>query len=489
MTASTEQLQKELLELLEAKEMAIRYNRIDTLFPDSGPLRRELYPKHISFMDAGAKHSQRAFIAANRIGKTLTGAYEVTCHLTGKYPSWWQGKVFLNATNWWAVGKTNQVTKEVLQQVLLGDLNDIGSGLIPKALIVGNPTKKPGVADAVETVYVKHISGNISKVTFKSYDQGRESFQGTYRQGIWLDEEPSDPGIYSECLTRTMDAIVPGIIISTFTPLFGLSETVLSFLPGGKFPPDGVVPEDVDKFVTQVTWDDVPHMDADQKAKILKGYSDHEKAARSKGIPSLGSGAIYPYLEEYITCDPFPIPEWWPRAYGLDVGWNMTAAVWGAMNPETQEIYIYSEHFMGMGVPAIHASAIKARGEWISGAIDPASHGGSQADGKALFDLYIQEGLDVVAADNATEAGIFNVGQKFSAGRLKIFNTCQNLLTEYRVYRRDEKGHIVKKNDHGLDALRYLIMTGLDLMQTKPDPDAIIHSTAVDGSRDSITGY
>ena len=91
--------------------------------------------------------------------------------------------------------------------------------------------------------------------------------------------------------------------------------------------------------------------------------------------------------------------------------------------------------------------------------------------------------------DNATEAGIFNVGQKFSSGRLKIFNTCQNLLTEYRVYRRDEKGHIIKKNDHGLDALRYLIMTGLDLMQTKPDPDAAIPSSAVDGSRDTITGY
>jgi phage terminase large subunit-like protein len=490
MTEDKARLEKELLELLEAKEQAIKYNRLDTLYPDKGMYRRELYPKHVEFMQAGSKHSQRAFIAANRVGKTLTACTELAYHLTGRYPDWWKGKVFLNPVNCWAAGRTSQATKEGLQYTLLGEVNDMGTGTIPRDAILGSPTKKPGVPEAIETIYVKHTSGGTSKVTFKSYDQGREVFQGTYRHVILLDEEPSDMGIYSECLTRTMNATAPGIMICTFTPLFGLSDIVMSFLPDGQFPDGGIHPQQPSKFVMQVQWDDVPHIEDSQKEIMLSAYSDHEKLARSRGIPNLGSGVIYPYLEEDVTCEPFEIPIWWPRAYGIDVGWNMTAAVWGAMNPTTKEIYIYSEHFMGMGVPAIHASAIKARGDWIPGVIDPGSKGGSQADGRALFDLYLEEGLDLTIAENAVDAGIFSVGQKLASGRLKIFTTCKKLLSEYRKYRRDEKGHIVKKNDHGLDALRYFIMSGLDNLMTQPDPDYQGNtSNASPQDKDGITGY
>lgn len=477
---------KELLELLEAKEQFLIHNKIKALFPAEGPYQRAHYPKHVAFMNAGKSFQERAFVAANRTGKTMTGAYELSCHLTGQYPDWWEGRKFLNAVDAWAAGISNQSTKEIQQFELLGDINALGTGLIPKDCIE-RITKKPGVADAVETVYVKHTSGGVSRCTFKSYEQGRISFQGTKKQVIWLDEEPTDPGVYSECLTRLMDKYNPGIIYCTFTPLFGLSEVVLSFLPDGNFPRNGIHPQHTQKYVTNVDWSEVPHLDEEQKRNIMASYSRHERDARSKGIPSLGAGAIYPYLEENMTCEPFPIPSWWPRGYGMDTGWSRTAVIWGAMDPDTKIMYLYSEHYQSEAHPAIHASAIKARGNWMTGASDPA--GANLSDGKKIFDMYLEEGLDLVKADKRDrEGGILRVGQLFETGQLKIFNTLKNTLSEIRTYRRDEKGEILKKNDHAMDAMRYLCTTGVDYLNTPGDVDEIQDSFD-SGGRDEYTGY
>lgn len=482
------QLKQKLAALLEEKELRNKYNKIDTIFPDSGQYARELYPKHLLFMASGKKYRQRAFIAANRTGKTVCGAYEMACHLTGLYPDWWEGKRFDKQVSAWAASKSNQVTKEVMQLELLGSIMDQGTGMIPKHLIE-RTTKKPGVADAVETIYVRHTSGGISELTFKSYDQGRETFQGTKKQVIWLDEEPTDPNIFSECLTRTAGGDgMEGIIYCTFTPLFGLSDVVMSFLPDGKMPENGVDPNNPHKFVINVTWEEVPHLSKNWTEEALASFSPHEKAARSQGTPSLGSGAIYPYAEDEVSVDPFKIPVWWPRAYGLDVGWNRTAAVWGAEDPDTRQIYIYSEHYVGQEKPAVHASAIKERGDWICGAIDPRSDSKGQADGLRLIDLYQEEGLILSAADNSVEAGIAKIGQLFAGGQLKIFKTCTNLLSEFRIYRRDERGKIIKKNDHAMDAMRYLIMSGMHFAQTMPDMD-IGRGNEDDNSRSNITGY
>lgn len=487
---SETEIRNELLQLLEAKEQALRYNKLSALYPDKGPFRRELYPKHVAYMNAGSQFGERAFIAANRTGKTICGAFEMACHLTGKYPSWWQGRKFLNAISAWAAGVSNQATKEIQQFELIGEIDELGTGTIPKDDII-KITKKPGVADAIETVFVRHISGGISKCTFKSYEQGRESFQGTKKQFIWLDEEPKDKNIYTECLTRTMDKYNPGIISCTFTPLFGLSDIVLSFLPDGRYPFGGVNPHNPQKFVTQVSWEEVPHLDDSQKAKILASYSEHEKQARSKGIPSLGSGAIYPHLDEDIIVPHFQIPAWWPRAYGMDVGWNKTAVVWGAMNPDTREIVLYSEYSKGKEQPAVHAAAIKMRGTWIPGVIDPASDGVSQVDGKALFQLYDNEGLVLYKADNSVEAGILKINQMFASGQLKIMDSLKELMIELHIYRRDENGKVIKKNDHLMDAMRYLVMSGVEVMQSLPDEDMNYSSYYTAGSygRDEITGY
>ena len=487
------QLKIELAQLLVEKEQRAKYCKFDTLFPNTGPYRRELYPKHIQFMNAGLTHSQRAIIAANRTGKTLMGAYEMTCHLTGKYPAWWTGRRFDFPISAWAASIRNSDTKDIIQFELFGDPVDFGSGMIPKEDL-GKRTMKAGIADAIDTAYIKHYVDGVfdgwSKIGLKSYEQGRDGFQGTKKQVIWLDEEPRDYSVFTECLTRTMDDKHPGIIYCTFTPLYGLSKTVLSFLPDGKFPEGNSPPGEDYKFIAQVSWEEVPHLNEQQKKEILASYSPHEREARSRGIPSLGAGAIYPYFEDAICVEPFEIPHWWPRAYALDVGWNRTAAVWGAQDPDSRQIYLYSEHYEGQAAPAVHASAIKARGHWICGVIDPRSDTRSQADGARLIDLYTDEGLDLSPAENTVSAGLFKVGQMFESGQLKIFKTLKNLLSEFRIYRRDENGKIIKENDHLMDAMRYLVMSGIELMITEPDPDAQNKSDNYSNNdRNQVTGY
>lgn len=216
------------------------------------------------------------------------------------------------------------------------------------------------------------------------------------------------------------------------------------------------------------SWSDVPHLSEKDKADMLASYPPYQRDARSKGIPQLGSGAVYQVPESEISVKPFPIPSHWYRSYGMDVGWNRTAVVWSAWDRETGTVYLYSEHYRADAEPAVHAAAIRARGTWIPGVIDPAARGRSQADGKQLIQIYRDLGLDLQPADNSVEAGISAIWQRLSAGQLKVFSNLDNFWREYRMYRRDEKGRIVKENDHLLDSLRYDIMSGLDRAVPKP---------------------
>jgi phage terminase large subunit-like protein len=317
-------------------------------------------------------------------------------------------------------------------------------------------TAKPGVADAIEGIFVKHVSGGTSELILKSYDQGREAFQGTNRDLVWLDEE-ADRSIYVECLLRTMTT--DGILLLTFTPLLGVTDIVRDFLQQE---------EGGGKFVCQATWDDVPHLSEAAKAELLASIPSYQREARSKGVPQLGSGAIYQVPESDIVVPDFAIPEHFPRAYALDVGWQRTAAIWGARDDEAGVIYLYSEHYIGQQEPILHAQAIKARGSWILGVVDPAARGRSQVDGEQLIEIYRQCGLVLEPAINAVEAGIYAVRQLMSRGKLKVFRSLGNWLSEFRLYQRDQDGRILKQNDHLMDATRYLIMSGRDRMRVKP---------------------
>jgi phage terminase large subunit-like protein len=243
---------EEYLQTLEELYKRKKTKKIFNLYPETGRLRRELYYKHLEFFKAGTQFMSRAAIAGNRTGKTTLNAFETSLHLTGLYPDWWVGRRFDLPVDWWAASDTTETTRDILQLEFLGRLDELGTGMIPKDLIIGEPTKKRGIADAIDTVLIRHKSGGISTLAFKAYDQGREKFQGTKKHGISLDEEPPLP-VFTECLTR-LTATTPdqtnGTMICTFTPLKGMSSVVLMFLNE----------PNEHRFVLTMGFDHVPHL-------------------------------------------------------------------------------------------------------------------------------------------------------------------------------------------------------------------------------------
>lgn len=214
---------------------------IDSLYPDDGPLRRELYPKHQAFFAAGAEHNERLFLAANRIGKTMgAGGYELALHAMGTYPPWWVGRRFERPVRCWAAGEDTKLVRDTLQTFLLGRAGALGTGLV-RGEALGKVIMRGGVPECADTVLVRHASGGWSSITFKSYEMGREAFQADKVDVMLFDEEPP-MSVYTEGLTRTLSTTPGepnGVVMCVFTPLGGMSEVVLSFMPGGRLPGAG----------------------------------------------------------------------------------------------------------------------------------------------------------------------------------------------------------------------------------------------------------
>lgn len=211
---------KRALTLAEKRLGRARENRLVSYVP---------YAKQREFHKAGKHHGERIFMAGNQVGKTTAGAAEWAMHLTGLYPRGWQGRKFTGPVRFWASGVTSQSTRDNPQRLLIGPPSDErqwGSGMIPRSHIV-DWTRARGISNALDTVLVRHVSGEYSTLSFKSYEMGRSKWQGETLSGVWFDEEPPLE-IYSEGLTRTQASGL--FTILTFTPLQGASDVVRLFL-------------------------------------------------------------------------------------------------------------------------------------------------------------------------------------------------------------------------------------------------------------------
>lgn len=437
---------EELVGLLEKKLQSIKENKLKHYKP---------YQKQKDFHNAGSIKGvrERLLMAGNQLGKTLAAGAEAAMHLTGRYPDWWEGKKFDYPTTAWAASVTSQGTRDTIQRMLLGPIGEWGTGMIPKECIIDIKKQPHGVPDAVESITVRHKSGGISRITLKSYDQGRERFQGETLDFIWFDEEPDKIELYIEGLTRTN--ATKGILFMTFTPLLGMSNVVKRY----------IVEKSPGTHVTSMTIFDAAHYNDEERNAIIRAYPEHERKARAEGIPMLGSGAVFPVAEEMIVCEPFAIPDHWPRICGIDFGWNHNfAAAWLAIDPDTDTIYVYDVFVQKEATPAMHSVSMRTRGQWIPVAWP---HDGLQHDkgsGVALNKQYKAAGVNMMAmkatwpdGSNSVEAGIMEMLERMQTGRLKIFRHLHDWLSEYRIYHRKD-GKIVKEDDDAISATRYAIM-------------------------------
>ena len=201
----------------------------------------------MKFFALEATEDEIGLFGGNRTGKTHCGCFADTLHLTGLYPSWWPGRKYDRPIDMWVATDTAKNTRDILQAKFCGKPGveqSYGTGMIPGDLLVRR-TVKHGLADAFESVFVRHVSGGISTLQFKSYDQGREAFQGTAQDRIHLDEEPK-LDIYAECGMRLMSTVPGqknGTLVLTETPLLGVSDLMITFMPDLAPEPDAMPTE------------------------------------------------------------------------------------------------------------------------------------------------------------------------------------------------------------------------------------------------------
>lgn len=225
-----------------------------------------------------------------------------------------------------------------------------------------------------------------------------------------------------------------------------------------------------------MTIDDVEHYSAKEKARIIASYPEHEREARTKGIPTMGSGRVFPVPEALITVEPRAIPRHWAQINGLDFGFDHPfAAVNLAWDRDADCVYVCKTYRESRTTPIIHAAAVRPWGGWIPCAWP---HDGLQHDkgsGDQLAAQYRAQNLRMLderatheEGGNGVEAGLMEMLDRMQTGRLKVFAGLNDWFEEFRLYHRKD-GKVVKERDDIMSATRYGVMM-LRFAITEPAP-------------------
>lgn len=431
------------------------------------------YEPQKEFFNLGATKRERLFMAGNQTGKTVSGAFEVACHLTGLYPDWWQGKRFDQPTRGWIGGVTSETVMEKPQSELCGLWNDpsaFGTGFIPKDMLVGR-TLSHGTSGSFDSITVKHVTGGYSAATFKAYADGVAKWQSATLDWVWEDEEPP-ADIHGEAMTRLTGN---GVLFVTCTPLQGVTTFIRRFLS----PAPGMETET--RGVARMGLRHVSHFTEEQKQFRIAGYQPHLREARMNGDPIIASGQIYTTPEQDLMVM-FPpgvpleqITAHWPKIWGVDFGGashdgHPFAAALCAIDPH-DVFYVLRVLRMSGSTPVTEAAAMK-----MIAANPPVAwpHDGTHTEkssGEKLADIYRKDPCSLnMLREHATHAtvggfqvwpGIAEMDLAMRTGKFKVSSTCTEFFDEYRSYRveapkKDSEpgGKIHKKDDDVMDAVR-----------------------------------
>lgn len=442
----------ELVKLLEEKRRRENVYRYRGFYQSRHPWQKR-------FIASTKEYSQSALIAANRVGKTETATYIDAIHAMGDYPDEWTGHRFDHAPLIWVLGYSGEKCRDLLQTPIIGRKTDNGweGGLIPGELITGVEAMT-GTPNAVRSVYIRHKSGGTAKIQFWSYSQGQHALMGDSVDWFHIDEEPKDPDIFPQVLTRTAtgDRGNGGRGILTFTPENGRTDLVIGFMDT----PSAA------QTCMNVGWDDAPHLSEKVKTELLASFPAHQRDMRTKGIPMLGHGRIYDLADDAIMCQPFPCPDHFFVIDGQDFGWDHPQAHVQLWEDRDEDVIYVAHVWKAREKKADEAWRMVKR--WADGVPVAWPHDGLQHEkggGQQLKEQYKAEGFRMLA-EHATwpdgnykvEPGIHEIRERMLDGKFKVFSTCPEFFEEFRMYHRDEHGKIVAINDDVLSAVRYAYM-------------------------------
>lgn len=317
---------------------------------------------------------------------------------------------------------------------------------------------------------------NGSIITGKSADAGREKFQGASVDLVHIDEE-CEAAVFDECYQRTADCA--GKLLLTLTPLIDISSGVKEPWVFDLFDEMNQGRKDVCFVKLNVL--DNPYVPEEEKTKLIDKWAGHpEEKARLYGDFIQRSGLVYNLWNPKIhVVDPIKPPREWRRIVSIDpAATGTTAAVWGAIEPGTNNIHIYREYYESNKVVSEHAKDMLVRNGsdpidiWY---IDAkwASQRNNETH-KTGLQLYRESGIPVRPAQVGPDYGLnesreyVNATLDKSSRHAKVFvgrdlHNFQHEVTHYIwdfFQRGEQKGQNkdkpMKKHDHLMNAFQYL---------------------------------
>lgn len=449
----TQALPEDLLKPLQQVGLAVGGNLKAFYFPEDGPFARRLYPKSMDFLEATGSglYKVLSIFGGNRTSKTFTPCYAIACWLTGEYPDWWDeiGALrFQKPVRILCAGQTGVLVRNALQRYLIGSKEMLGQNSLIKATQIKHVSWHAKPHGLAESALIAGRYGD-SYVEFRSYDAHRARFQSDEWDVVLLDEEPPF-GVFTEAVTRT--GTRKGIVINAFTALEGVTPLVAMLLPqfaGGQEPDDDYQLE-VARWHCFVGWDDIPYaqLSKEERKRLRSQFPSHEVTARTTGIPSVGSGMVWPVAESDILVPALRVPDDWPRLVTLDPGFEhgTGAGLW-AVDQDAGALYLISDYWKRLEHYAVHCDRITQWGDWIPVVMDYAS-GQNPDDGEAVKTKYRKRLKNpVFNANKAFSAGSGEVLDMMRDGRFFVFDTCRHWIGQFRQYVRNAKGKIAMPDD------------------------------------------
>ncbi len=402
------------------------------------------------------KKRNRWVFGGNRSGKTECGAAETVYLARGIHP---YRKNKPNVFGW-VVSPTAQVQRDVAQKKVLHYLRPDWIADI----VMTSGRKDSPQTGVIDQIVVKNVFGGTSVIGFKSFDQGREKFQGSSLDFVWFDEEPPKE-IYEECLMRVIDK--RGDIFGTMTPLKGLTFLYEEIYLNRKNNPE--------IWYEFMEWADNPYL-SPKEIKLMESTLDESTLqSRKLGRFCTREGLVYPEFDERVhVVQPFPVPPEWQDNISIDPGLkNPLSAHWYAVDYD-DNVYVIAEHYAAGKDIDYHAQAIHAMSEslgWkrdgkgrVSALIDSAAQQRTLASQKSVAELFYER--DILANPRVEKdlfSGISRVKSYLNRGNglpdLYIFSSCPNLIREIKSYFWGSGDAPVKRDDHAMDELRYYLMS------------------------------